>query len=178
MFHPERMRKLFIVGAQTAIDDVVSLLHREKTAHLIEYQKKDYDLCKPLASFDRISNLLVQVRSLMAHLQIEEGEGSPGTADFDVIETKLPAARDEALEIIETIKACEQQKAQLAQQEIVLQKLRTVGVSPEDFTPSAFIASYFGTLGDTSPEPRLNSMTDRVVGDHGFSNIDLSGVTQ
>ena len=204
MFHPERMRKLFIVGAQSAIDDVVSVLHRAKTAHLIEYQKQDYDLCKPLASFDRISNLLVQVRSLMAHLQIEEGEGSPGTADFDLIETKLPAARDEALEIIETTKACEQQKAQLAQQEIVLQKLRTVGVSPEDFTPSAFIASYFGTLGDTSPASQLNSMTDRVLmrtgkrdgliyiavfidkrldeecervlGDHGFSGIDLSAV--
>jgi hypothetical protein len=33
-------------------------------------------------------------------------------------------------------------------------------------------------VGDTSPEFQLNSMTDRVVGDHGFSDIDLSGVTQ
>ena len=204
MFHPERMRKLFIVGAQTAIDDVVSMLHREKTAHLIEYQKKDYDLCKPLASFGRISNLLVQTRSVMAHLQIEEGAGSTETADFDLIETKLPVARDEALEIIEAIKASEDQKAELAQQEVVLQKLRTVGVSPEDFTPSAFIASYFGTVGDMSLSARINSMTDcvlmrtgerdgevylaifidrrlkeqceRVLDDHGFIDIDLSAV--
>jgi V/A-type H+-transporting ATPase subunit I len=196
------MRKLFIVGAHTAIDDVVSLLHREKSAHLIEYHKQDYDLCKPLASFDRVSNLLVQVRSVMAHLQIEEGETYTGKADLDLIEEKLPAARDEALETIETIKANETLKTELAQQEVVLQKLRTVGVSPEDFTPSAFIASYFGTSGDVGLSAKLESLTDRILTrseprdgqvyvaifidkrleqecerlleEHGFSDIDLS----
>jgi V/A-type H+-transporting ATPase subunit I len=163
MLRPERMKKLLIVGAQTAIDDVVSLLHNEKTAHIIEYHKQDYDLCKPLASFERVSNLLVQARSVMAHLQIEEGERCSGAADLDFIEDRLPAARKDGLEVIETIKTNESKKTELVQQKLVLNKLLTVGVSPEDFAPSEFIAAYFGTAGDVGLPAKIERLTDRVL---------------
>ena len=70
MIKPEHMSKLFVVGPKSRLEKVVSKLHELKVTHIVEHKKDEYDLCTPLESFDKVSSLLVQVRSLTSHLNV------------------------------------------------------------------------------------------------------------
>jgi V/A-type H+/Na+-transporting ATPase subunit I len=73
MLKTQRMTKVRIVGSQMQLPSVISLLHKLKLVHLLDHIKtKELDIGHPLEESERVSALLVKVRSLISSLGYEE----------------------------------------------------------------------------------------------------------
>lgn len=73
MFKPTQMTKLRIVGPKSKQKDVVENLYKQNICHILEHKKTDdLDIGSPAEISDKLSDLLVKVRSLISNLNIEK----------------------------------------------------------------------------------------------------------
>ncbi|MBI2135994.1 V-type ATP synthase subunit I [Candidatus Woesearchaeota archaeon] len=71
MFAPKKMEKLLILGEKSLLPATISTLHRQKVLHIIEHRKNpDVDIGQPLENAQKISELLLKIRSLFSYLNI------------------------------------------------------------------------------------------------------------
>ncbi len=111
MLKPERMSKLFIVGPNSKLDKVVSKLHDLKVAHIIEHKKDEYELCNPLKNFEKVSNLLVQIRSTIAHLNVSNANLELKKFKINQLEKEIAEIKKNVTINIDEIKRIEDEKA-------------------------------------------------------------------
>ncbi len=73
MFNTQRMTKVRIVGPDTQLSTVVNVLHKLKCIHLLDHLKTDnLDIGVPLGESERISAVLVKIRSLLSSFQLKQ----------------------------------------------------------------------------------------------------------
>jgi V/A-type H+/Na+-transporting ATPase subunit I len=203
MMNPEKMSKLFVLGPKSRLHNVVSSLHSLKVAHFIEHKKGKYDLCTPLQSFEKVGSLLVQVRSMMIHLDIS---GTANLKEFELqnLDKEIREIKEEVSKINGKIKVLEDEKLLISQQENTLKLMAGMELKPEYFKKSNYIKSYFGHVNDPKIKEKLNDITDRfeiyseendkrflvaifadskfaekfdkILSDSSFSEIDISTV--
>lgn len=116
MIRPDRMSKMFVVGPKATLPKIVEKLHELQVAHIVEHKKDEFDLCTPLASFEKVSSLLVQVRSALSHLKIPNEKVQEEKFLLSEVESKLPSIRQEIIEYIEQAKQVEDSIAQTESQ--------------------------------------------------------------
>jgi len=148
MLKPERMSKMFVVGPKSKLDKMVAKLHELKIFHIIEHKKDEFDLCEPQESFEKVSSLLVQARSLTSHLNISSDKANV-TFKIPELEKNLSNIKGEVIKIIDTTKKIEDELTLLSEQKNVLNLMRILKVSPEDFIESRYLKSYLGYVNDS-----------------------------
>jgi len=146
MLKPERMSKLFVVGPKSRLQSVVTALHDLKIAHIIEHKKGEFDLCSPLATFEKTSGLLVQVRSVINHLGVEENSPQKSSLSLDEMEKQLQPIKEEVIHLIDQRKTGDDEQSKISVQRSVLDQMKLLNVSPQDFEKSEYITSYCGTI--------------------------------
>tara|TARA_Y100000294_G_C8565117_1_gene340500 strand:- start:888 stop:2726 length:1839 start_codon:yes stop_codon:yes gene_type:complete len=161
MLKPERMSKLFVLGPKSKLEKVVSKLQELKVAHIIEHKKDEFDLCAPLKSFDKVSSLLVQIRSIMSHLNISSANPKPIEFNFNKLEKNINEIREEVNKVIDETKNTEDEISLLSNQKEALKQMALLNLSPEYFQKSNYIKSYFGYINDPNIKEKLENITDR-----------------
>jgi V/A-type H+/Na+-transporting ATPase subunit I len=92
MLRTKRMTKVRITGPQTSLQTVIRLLHKLKLVHLLDHLKtEELDIGKPLSEGERVSALLLKVRSLITPLEISSGtkEEIDTHASLDTLEKQF-----------------------------------------------------------------------------------------
>ena len=161
MLKPERMSKLFVVGPKSTLPKVVSRLHELKIAHLIEHKKDEFDLCAPLENFEKLSSMLVQVRSITSHLGISSDKAKLASFKIRDLERDVPEIKEDVNQIIEKTKKVEDDISLISGQKKLLELMSLVSIQPENFVKSSYIKSYFGFLKDENIAEKLGKITDR-----------------
>ena len=197
------MSKLFVLGSKSKLANIVSKLQELKVAHIIEHKKDQFDLCTPLQSFDKVSSLLVQVRSIISHLKITDANPKITKFKFNELENNINKIKEEVNAVIDETKNIENEISLLSSQKEVLKQMALLDLLPEYFHKSNYITSYFGYINNTIKE-KLNNVTnsfeiktleqdkkiltaifvdsryaeqfDKLLIDASFSEIDVSSV--
>ncbi|MEK6921247.1 MAG: V-type ATPase 116kDa subunit family protein, partial [Nanoarchaeota archaeon] len=169
MFTTERMMKIRITGSQTQLSSVVELLYSLQLMHLVDHKKTEaLDIGSPLADSEKISALLLQIRSLLAAFpatvlaSIQSQQGQKKSISFDHIQhefpflaTPLAAAQQRLTSLQSTIT----EKKQVSNH---LQLLAALHLSPDALTPYKSLASFIGTV---SSDQQLSSSLLAVAPD-------------
>lgn len=174
MLKPEEMSKMFVAGPKSALPKVVSKLHDLKVAHIIEHKKDKFDICAPMGDFDRISSLLVQLRSTMSHLGINSEDAKPGEFRLSQIEKEFTLVKEETSQIVEAIKKIEDEISIISDQKNALELLSLLHLPPEIFRKSRLITQFFGYVDTDDIRHKLHAITDRLelkTAKHGKKTI-------
>ncbi len=71
MFAPKKMEKLLILGEKSLLPVTINTLHKQKVLHIIEHKKnQEVDIGQPLENAQKVSELLLKIRSLFSYLNI------------------------------------------------------------------------------------------------------------
>jgi len=161
MLKPESMSKLFVAGPKSALPKVVSRLHELKVAHIIEHKKDKFDICQPLKDFDRISSLLVQLRSTISHLGINAEDAKLKELKIPQIEKDFQVVKEEASQAVELLKRIEDELSLISEQKKALETLSLLHLSPDLFRKSRLITQFFGYVDSSELKHRLHTITSR-----------------
>ena len=75
MLRPYEMSSVIITGLKNLQETIIRELHNLKILHLIEHSKNELaDIGRPLESANRLSEILVKIRALIAALNIKKQE--------------------------------------------------------------------------------------------------------
>src|SRR3989338_949047 len=144
MIKPQRMSRLLIVGSKSRLPKVIAKLHELEAAHIIEHKKDEFDLCAPLQSLEKVSALVVQVRSLLSALHIPSEDAPRRSFGLREVEKQVAAIKEEAMAILELRKQAEDDLSQIKDQKKVLGYLAALGVHPQSFSPSRHVKAFIG----------------------------------
>ncbi|MBI2134748.1 V-type ATP synthase subunit I [Candidatus Woesearchaeota archaeon] len=198
------MSKLFVVGPKSALPKAVSRLHDLKVAHIIDHKKDEFDLCAPLENFEKLSGILVQVRSLISYLGVSPDNAKLASFKIRDMEKEISGIREDVNDVIGKIKKIEDSISLISEQKKLLELMSLLEIQPENFFKSSYIKSYFGLLKAGNIEEKLGEITDRfeiktaskdkntvaavfvdmnfadqfakVLADFSFSDMDVSAV--
>jgi len=68
--YPTQMTKLTIIGPKTKMESVVESLYAQNIYHIVDHKKnEDLDIGSPFESSEKISEMLVQVRSILSYIK-------------------------------------------------------------------------------------------------------------
>jgi len=160
MLKPERMSKLFVVGPKSTLPKIVSRLHQLKIAHFIEHKKDEFDLCAPLENFEKLSSLLVQVRSLTSYFGISTEKARITAFKLKDLENDISKLKEGAGNVIEKIKRIEDELKLAADQHRILELMSLLQINPNNFQKSSYIKSYLGYTKDERIQEKLEKITD------------------
>lgn len=68
------MSKVTIIGHKDHLPSVLNVLHRMKVFHIVEQRKEGIDIGKPLEYGERLSEILIKLRSVASYLGIDLSE--------------------------------------------------------------------------------------------------------
>jgi V/A-type H+/Na+-transporting ATPase subunit I len=97
MLRTKRMTKVRITGPRTSLQSIIRLLHRLKLVHLLDHLKTEkLDIGSPLADGERVSALLVKVRSFLSSIGDVEvaSENITDDVSLDQLEDRFDHAVD------------------------------------------------------------------------------------
>jgi V/A-type H+-transporting ATPase subunit I len=156
------MSKLLVVGPKSKLAKVVGELHDLRSAHIVEHKKDEFDLCMPLQSFEKISGLLVQTRSLLSALQVSGVVSDQKGLKLPDVEKCITTIKREVSSIIDAKKKIEDELALTVEQKKLLGQCALLGVQPQFFYTSSYIASYFGFL-ESGQASRLRKKLENIT---------------
>ncbi len=164
MIKPQRMSKVLVVGPKSRMGKVVAKLHELQVAHIIEHKKDEFDLCSPLQSLEKVSSLLVQVRSLLSALQISNEAAVRKNFKLQEVEKQISPIKRDVSGIIEERKKLEDAQAEIVEQKKILGNLALLKVNPESFRKSSYVVSYVGSVAVANVsqlKEKLAKITDK-----------------
>ncbi len=158
MFYSTRMRKVTIVGPHTLMQKTISRLHALNVLHVVEHEKTaELDIGKPLASAEKIAELLLDVDMLWNALEIDKNghavhQRKSSTMNFRDTEAKIQHLAAEVSRIVTEKQAVSAGLARKRQEKLLLDVLRRMKLSQEDVVHAySSIDVIFGAVGKITP---------------------------
>ena len=165
MIKPQRMSRLLIIGSKSRLAKVVGKLHELEAAHIIEHKKDEFDLCAPMPTLERVSALVVQVRSLISALGIDT-QGAPRKSfRIPELERQVAQIKEETTALLEKRKGAQDELLQIAEQKRILGNLAALSVSSADFSASRHIKAFIGIADEKkakSIQKGLSALTESL----------------
>jgi len=176
MLKPEEMLKLTIVGHKDLMKDVVEELHRLKVLDIVDHTKDNIDIGEPFKSADRLAEILLKIRSLIAQLDIDQDVKSHSDVqnyDLDKIQDKSTKLLKEVTDIQEKIKNNE---TSISKNEALVNELKIIknlDTPLENFSKEIkSIVNFVGKINDIKRlKSDLKSITNKFELD-SFSDKD------
>lgn len=72
MLKPLEMSKIIVIGPDTEMEKTIKALHKMKIMHIVDHKKDEIDIGTPLENADRLSEILVKIKSIISHLEIKQ----------------------------------------------------------------------------------------------------------
>ncbi|MBI2653013.1 V-type ATP synthase subunit I [Candidatus Woesearchaeota archaeon] len=150
MLRPYEMSSVIITGPKNLQETIIKELHNLKILHIIEHSKNEFaDIGRPLESANRLSEILVKVRALIAALNIKKQEIKfELKKSFLEIESTARKLTEELNINLEELKKTEEliSKNESIKQELEI--LKDINAPLESFAPYKSLAYFTGYLKD------------------------------
>ena len=150
MLRPYKMYSVIITGPKNVQEDVIRELHEMKVLHIVEHSKNNLaDIGTPLESANRLSEILVKVRALIAMLNIKkQGSGYKLKKGLSDVESTANKLNEEVAASFDKLKKIDElmSKNSSARQEIEL--LKGIKIPLEHFTSYRSLAYFTGFVKD------------------------------
>lgn len=148
MLTPHQMSRVIITGPNNIQETVIKELHNLKVLDIVEHSKNELaDIGKPLDSANRLSEVLVKVRALIATLNLKKGNKKFELKnDLYEIESNTKKLSQEVNTNLEELKNIEEliSKNESVKQELEI--LQGINISLESFTSYKSLAYFMGYL--------------------------------
>src|SRR3989338_676469 len=153
MLNPEEMSKITIAGPDSHINGVISKLHELKVMHIVDHKKNEFDIGAPLENANRISDLIVRIKSIISYLNKFAGKekkvADAAKLNFSQLgrdSLKLEAEINSKTEILKEIEGKINNLSGMLQ---TLEKIESLGISLNSFTDYESIGYFLGYLAKT-----------------------------
>lgn len=138
---PVRMSKITAIGHKDLLSSVVSELYRLKIFHIIDHKRGDLDIGQPSAHGERLSEILVKLRSVASYLHIDLKKEQLKNGKDEKIDYRELGNMSKKVYLSVTEKVTEKKKieAEIKAQRSFLHKLKVLsclGLDPIDIKPS------------------------------------------
>jgi len=164
MLKPESMSKIFLVGPKTKLPAVVAKLHELKVLHVVDHIKGELDIGEPLAIAEKLSALLVEVRTYKSHLEAKAKKFRKEPLNSGQIEARLSEISKEYREITEKQKAIEQELPGIGEDLRLLGILNSLHLDPDSLSGFRTITSFVGFFKpDQKFRQRLDAITKKYT---------------
>ncbi|MDP6648350.1 MAG: V-type ATP synthase subunit I [Candidatus Woesearchaeota archaeon] len=163
MLRPYDMDSVIITGPKDLQESIIKDLHKLKILHIVEHSKNELaDIGEPLESANKLSGILVKVRSLITSLNIKKGEYKlrlkRGLLEINQTTKKLNEDVNSLLEKLRKIEEQMSKNKALIQELAILENL---GVPLQSFADYKSLAYFIGYVKD---EYDLNYLKDKLSG--------------
>ena len=146
MIASEEMRKLIVIGPKGVLRKTIATLYHLKACHIQDHAKDEtFDIGSPLDNAAHLSEMLVRVRSLLAHLGLEGQKSKEGTATAHQIDAHTKKVAEEVNALVGEKRMVEMQLSALSGKKAKAAHLR-VDVPVESFFALKSLKGYCGTI--------------------------------
>ena len=152
MLRPYKMYSVIITGPKTLQEDIIKELHDMKVLHIVEHSKNDMaDIGTPLESANRLSEILVKIRALIAALNVKKQDNDynlkEGLADVETTAIKL---NEEATASLDNLKKIDELMSKNNSAKPELEILKDIRIPIEYFSSYKSLAYFTGFVKDTN----------------------------
>ncbi len=166
MLRPFEMSSVIITGPKNLQEAVIKELHNLKVLHIVEHSKDELaDIGKPLENANRLSEILVKIRALIAALKIKKEdikfELKKGLLEIEATTKKI---NEEVNATLWELKKAEEMisKNEAIKQELEI--LKEVNVPLEAFTSYKSLAYFTGYVKDKEAlKEDLSKLTEKFM---------------
>ncbi|MBI2133321.1 V-type ATP synthase subunit I [Candidatus Woesearchaeota archaeon] len=163
MIMPQRMTKARIIVPKTQLERAVKELHSSRVLHIHEHEKAELDIGEPFENAEKLSELLVLIRSLQSHLRTEHnlktGHGQP---DITYVEKSIRKLHNEVTDKNEKLKKLEEDLKRMTQLQADLQCIAKIGLPLESYSGYQNLSCITGTCKSMDKAKReLHRETDK-----------------
>jgi V/A-type H+/Na+-transporting ATPase subunit I len=165
MLKPHDMSRVIITGPKPLQEKVIRELHKLKILHIVEHSKSELaDIGDPLVNANKLSELIVKVRSLITALGIKKEE-----TEFELkgslagIERDVRKLNDEVSSLLDELKRAEDllSKNEAAKNE--LNVLKDIDVPLQSFSSYRSLAYFTGYLGEKKSVEELEIEISQIT---------------
>lgn len=151
MLRPYKMSSVIITGSNALQEKVIRELHKLGILHIVEHSKNELaDIGAPLETANKLSETIVQVRSLMAELGIKKEEHAfkikRGLLEIDSTTKKLNEEVNNNLDRLKRIDEIASKNQAIKQE---LEILKNIDVPLEDLTSCRSLAYFTGYVTES-----------------------------
>ncbi len=165
MLKPHEMTNVIITGPKSMQEKVIEELHKLKILHIVDHTKNEFsDIGKPLESANRLSEILVRVRALIAALNIKKEENKfqlkKSLAEIESTTNKL---NQEINSHLEELKKLEEiiSKNEAVKQELEI--LKDINIPLETFSPYKSLAYFTGYVKDEAKALSIKDALSQIT---------------
>jgi len=168
MLSPYSMSKLLITGPKTYMEPVVRELYKLGVLHIVEHIKKqDIDIGNPLKNADTLSEILVRIRSVSSHLNIDKKEKDANKTfklkkdhyDLDEVSRSLTEEVKGHLNNLKDIESRTEKNSSIIRQLTILDSLNLPLEAFNDFNSITCFAGYLKNIDKF--EKKLTELTNK-----------------
>ena len=162
------MSKLLITGPKTYMEPVVRELYKLGVLHIVEHIKKqDIDIGNPLKNADTLSEILVRIRSVSSHLNIDKKEKDANKTfklkkdhyDLDEVSRSLTEEVKGHLNNLKDIESRTEKNSSIIRQLTILDSLNLPLEAFNDFKSITCFAGYLKNIDKF--EKKLTELTNK-----------------
>ncbi len=144
MVKPAEMTKVSVTGSKKDLEPVIDELYRLGLLDIEDYDDEELEKGSPFEEAEELSELLVDIRSILSNLPEVESEGH--SIPIDEVQERIPELRDEIEEISESIGELETKLSSVDDRRKFFNKLRGVPLDYEDLQGTDTLSVFIGEL--------------------------------
>ncbi|MFB6216326.1 MAG: V-type ATP synthase subunit I, partial [Candidatus Aenigmatarchaeota archaeon] len=137
---PAEMTRVSVTGPKKYLQDVIDTLHQLELLHIDDYSG-EFETGEPFEEAENLSEMLVDVRSLLSKLPQAEGEEE---FEFNRVEQNIEDVREKVSELEDEREELEKQLSSVKDQQEFFRDLRGSGVSAGDLDGTDTLGVYVG----------------------------------
>ncbi len=168
MFAAERMRKVTVIGPQSVMGKAVRELYRIRAMHISASEKGELDIGSPFDSAERLSGILVAIRSVSSALgvsgkkELSNGFRAVGLKSLGELERAVKKLNAEVNDLLSKKKDTEEELKRVEAAHFQLRQLQRLGLGPDDFSGYRSLSCFAGFVNDPDGlKKSLLAITDR-----------------
>ncbi len=168
MLTSERMLKVLITGPKGLVGTVIEVLHNWKILHIIDHvRNEELDIGKPLENSGLISEVLVQIRSIISTLGIKDAKVNPDKVykvfnngiNYEQIKNICSQINERISNNYQQIKNINEQISQISSFLNNLGVIEKLKIPLDSFWEYESISYFIGVVNNISIEKEIRKLT-------------------
>jgi len=158
---PEDMRKISVTGPKSQLETVIDNLHDLGVMHLENYEG-ELETGEPFEKGEKLSELLVDVRSLLSKLPEPETE-TKETISIQELQEQLPVLSEKIDDITEKLEAINSREKSLREELKYFRKLEGLDLDYEDLHGSKNLEVWIGRIDEKQLSNELETSRFEII---------------
>jgi V/A-type H+-transporting ATPase subunit I len=166
MLKPYEMSRIVVAGQRKVQESAIKELHKLEILHIVEHSKNELaDIGDPLESANRLSEIIVKIRALIATLGIKKKEAKIELKGLSEIDSTTNILSEKVSKLSDELGSTESLISKNQALKHDLEILKDINMPLENFAPYRSLASFTGyVINDTAQiKQELSKTTEKFM---------------